>query len=229
MKTPQFTGRMKMADIIASNHNLILLLPRLGIPLGFGDKRVDEICRDNQADTDFVLMILNVCAFPDYLPDSEVVADTNMEGVVPFLKESHRYYHDKLPHIGDHLHHIADQMDARYGQILKKFFDDYQKEIMEHFRYEEEVIFPYLQRLRQGDCASRQKLSRLDDSHEGIEDTLADLTQIVYKYLPGNVMPEESIDMVFDILQLSADFEKHYRIEEKIVMPYISWLERGRK
>lgn len=58
-------------------------------------------------------------------------------------------------------------------------------------------------------------------------DKLNDLTQIVYKYLPGNVLPEESIEVVFDILQLSADIQKHALIEEKILIPWFSWMERS--
>ena len=58
-------------------------------------------------------------------------------------------------------------------------------------------------------------------------DKLNDLTQIVYKYLPGNVLPEETWELVFDILQLSADIQKHARIEEKILIPYMEWLERS--
>ena len=60
-------------------------------------------------------------------------------------------------------------------------------------------------------------------------DKLNDLTQIVYKYLPGNVLPEETMEVVFDILQLAADIQKHALIEDKILTPYVDWLERRLK
>ena len=46
------------------------------------------------------------------------------------------------------------------------------------------------------------------EAHDNIEDKLNDLTQIIFKYLPGNVSPEDSIDVVFDIFQLSADLKQ---------------------
>ncbi|MCQ2297692.1 MAG: hemerythrin domain-containing protein [Bacteroidales bacterium] len=224
MKSKLFHGRQKMADLIAQNHNLILFMPRFGIPLGFKDKRVDEVCSENGISTELFLLVCNVCTYDDYLPTIDEIASARLAGLVAFLKASHTYYLEKIPHIGDHLKRIADQMEERYGAILYKFYADYQSELKEHFVYEESVVFPYLEELRAG-SRRRENLLHLNDKHEGIEETLGDLTQIVYKYLPGNLMPEESIDVVFDILQLSSDFQKHYLIEEKIVMPYIHWLE----
>lgn len=223
-----FAGRMKMADLIATNHNLILFMPRFGIALGFGDKRVEEVCAESGISADFVLLICNVCTFDDYLPELDEIVCTDLTRVVEFLKASHVYYLDKIPHIGEHLSSIASKLGDKYGTILKNFYSDYQTELTAHFRYEEDTVFPYLERLMAGADDRMEQLAGLNDSHENIEETLSDLTQIVYKYLPGSLMPEESIDVVFDILQLSADFEKHYLIEEKIVMPYIQWLERRR-
>lgn len=227
MTTRPFHGRMKMADLIAHNHNLILFMPRFGISLGFRDKRVEEVCREHGVSTELFLLVCNVCTFDHYQPTLDELASADISGVVHFLKASHAYYLEKIPHIGNHISRIADQMGERYGAILKKFYADYQAELGDHFAYEESVVFPYLEALRSGRATERQPLSRLDHSHEGIEETLGDLTQIVYKYLPGDLMPDESIDVVFDILQLSSDFQKHYLIEEKVVIPYILQMEGG--
>ena len=54
------------------------------------------------------------------------------------------------------------------------------------------------------------------------------MTQIIFKYLPGNVSPEDSIDVVFDIFQLSADLNKHALIEDRILVPYVEMLEAKR-
>jgi transcriptional regulator, luxR family domain protein len=62
--------------------------------------------------------------------------------------------------------------------------------------------------------------------HSNIEDKLNDLTQIIFKYLPANASPKESIELVFDIFQLSTDLNKHTLIEDKILVPYVEMLER---
>ena len=84
-----------------------------------------------------------------------------------------------------------------------------------------------MQSLQQGKKVRHRTPTHAERSHTMLVDKLNDLTQIVYKYLPGNVLPEETWELVFDILQLSADIQKHARIEEKILIPYMEWLERS--
>lgn len=223
-----FSPRMKLADIIAANHNIILLLPRFGIPLGFGEKSVREVCAAAGVPVDFMLLVCNLYTFKDYLPSIEEVSAIDMSLLVPYLKASHVYYTDeRLPHIESHIAHIAERMDERTGSIFKQFYSDFRREITAHFQQEEQREFPRLIALQQAmrpKGASRRMSSK---SHAELVDKLNDLTQIVYKYLPGNVMPEETMELVFDILQLSTDIQNHALIEEKILAPYLAWLEGG--
>lgn len=215
--------------MISANHKLILMMPRFGIPLGFGDKSVEEVCDTYHIPTDFFLLICNVYTFDDYLPELNEIVSTKMDLLVPYLKASHQYYlHEQLPHIERHLHHIADQTEEKYGQILKRFFTDYQAEVSEHFQYEEEYVFPHIIAL-QTNKPTRYKIEEFVKTHQNVEDKLEDLTCIIYKYLPGNVLPDESIEIIFDVLQLSADFKKHTIIEDKILVPYVHWLKGERK
>ena len=206
-----FTPRMKLADMIAANYNIILALPRFGIPLGFGEKSVKEACSASGVPVDFMLMICNLYTFDDYLPTVEEYSTIDMSPLVPYLTASHFYYtEERLPHIGEHIDHIASAMD----------------EITEHFRCEEEHDFPKLLSLQKGVHKRGSAKSHSEKSHSGLVDKLNDLTQIVYKYLPGNDLPEETMELVFDILQLSSDIQKHALVEEKILIPYVEWLER---
>ena len=218
-----------MADMIAENHNIILQLPRFGIPLGFGEKSVREVCAAANVPVDFMLLICNVSTFDDYLPELEEMCKTDMSPLIHYLKESHNYYtNERLPHIGQHLTHIADRLPERYGQILKKFYSDFRNEITEHFEEEERLDFPKLLSLQQGRRGEKKGLTpHHEKKHNNLVDKLSDLTQIVYKYLPGNELPEETMELVFDILQLSSDIQKHALIEDRILTPYIGWLERS--
>ena len=221
-----FTPRMKLADLIKANHNIMLLLPRFGIPLGFGEKSVQDVCAAHNVPVDFMLLICNVYTFDDYLPDIEQLAATNMQPLVPYLKESHRYYTgERLPHIEAHLHHIADRVEGKYGQILKQFYADFRREIEDHFKYEEQYDFPVLLSLQNGERRKRSQMSHSQRSHSGLVDKMNDLPQIVYKYLPGNVLPEETIELVFDILQLSADI-RHYLRRPTLAAPRVGSLQR---
>lgn len=216
MKRMIFTGRMKMADMIAGNYDLILMLPRFGIPLGFGDRSVREVCRDHGVDENFFLTVCNIYTFDDYSPDDEEVARIDNRTVVEHLQASHRYYiGERLPHLQHHLDHIADSAGEQSSDILKRYFADYCREVREHVRREEKNLNAMLESLRNGERQS----DHYQKSHDNIKDKLSDLTQIIYKYVPGERLNEEMMELVFDILQLSRDLEKHAEIEEMLLLP----------
>ena len=213
MNRTLFTGRMKMADMIASNYDLILMLPRFGIHLGFGEKTVKEVCRDYGIDDHFFLTVCNIYTFDDYRPDDEEAARIDNRLVAEHLSASHRYYlEERLPHLQQHLDHITENA-GQSGEILRKYYADYCREVREHVRREEKNLDQILSN------SAAQTHSHYMQSHDNIRDKLNDLTQIIYKYLPGERLTEEMMELVFDILQLSRDLEKHAMIEELLLVP----------
>lgn len=212
MKKTIFTGRMKMADMIASNYDLILMLPRFGISLGFGDKTVKEVCRENAVDENLFLTVCNIYTFDDFRPDDEEVSNIDSRLVVDHLQASHRYYiEERLPHLQNHMDHIADGAGQQSATILKKYFSDYCREVREHVRREEKNLSYMLEH--------KSVTEHYAKSHDNIKDKLSDLTQIIIKYIPGERLNEEMMELVFDIMQLSRDLEKHAEIEEMLLMP----------
>lgn len=211
---------MKLADLINANHNIILLLPRFGIHLGFGDRSVQSVCQENHISTDFFLLICNIYTFDDYLPDHDDMSHIEMPSLVSYLEASHRYYiNERLPHLERHFSHIADHLGAQTSFVLRKYFEDYKNEIADHFALEEKELFPQLSKLKQGEKLQKSNISRFVSSHDNLKDKLSDLTQIIYKYLPGDFLNEELMELVLGILQLAEDLEKHELIEERLLIP----------
>lgn len=216
MKKMLFTGRMKMADMITENYDLILMLPRFGIPLGFGEKSVKEVCRECGVDENFFLTVCNIYSFDDYRPDGEEVSDIDRKMVVTHLQASHRYYiEERLPHLEHHLEHITEGVGEQSAAILRKYFADYRREVREHVRHEEKSLSE-LAEARSQQSVVNEHYRR---SHDNIKDKLSDLTQIILKYIPGERLNEEMMELVFDIMQLSRDLEKHALIEELLLVP----------
>jgi hypothetical protein len=48
---------MKLADLVESNYELLVVLARMGIPLGFGEASVGEVCRQRGISAELFLMI----------------------------------------------------------------------------------------------------------------------------------------------------------------------------
>ena len=244
MKEYLYNESDNLSALVTAQPDLLLTLSHFGIPLGFGDKSIGEVCRINGVDPQFFLLICQVYSNDNYLPSHATLMNTPMQGLVPYLMRSHDYYMNRrLPHIGHHLDKIAALLPQRAGKAIKSFFNDYLAEVREHFDHEERTVYPHITRLLNRDKSdSSFAIKEYLLSHGNLEDKLSDLVQIIFKYLPdcrdkanhtpspldhrGGATDDDSIDMIFDILQLSRDLRKHSLIEDKILGPYVKQLEK---
>ena len=223
------TGHQKMADVLTEHSKLISILPRLGIALGFGEKNVKQVCADNGVSLPLFLVIGNVYTMDEYLPTDEELQQCPVAEFVRYLTNSHKDYLEyKFPHIERHLGEVVGDWNEKYKKLITGFFTDYKKEVVAHFRYEEDVVFPYIQDLVGSPSARKNapKKGTFDKQHTNIEDKLRDFTNLLIKYIPADVCQRERIDMLEDICALSEDIEKHALIEEKILFPYINILHQ---
>ena len=221
-----FSENMKMADLVLGNSKLLLMFPRFGMNLGFGDHSIAEVCAMNNVSTPFFLMICNVYCNNDYTPSPEDIESVDLKALINYLLESHKYYlNERLPHIEEHLDHIINACNPKYGNMLRRFFDEYKNEVVDHFIYEEKNVFPYLQQLVNQDVKTDYKIKVFHENHTNIEDKLSDLMNILVKYLPADVFPKERIEIALDINELSSDLMSHALIEERVLIPFVKTLE----
>ena len=226
--TPSFSEKSKLYELIANNPKLLPLLSRFGIQLGFGDRNVDEVCRQNHVST---RLFMQVCALHfDHDTPTRMAPpdDADLDSLLSYLSASHRDYLDeRFPHIEEHLGRIIEAAGPKYGNMLNHFYNEYKHEMVKHFQYEEEVVFPYIAALRTGQSTD-YSIEQFRHNHSNIEDALEDMTNILIKYLPGDILPSERICIATDIMELSADLSAHSRIEEHILIPYVESLENAK-
>ncbi|MBR1881619.1 MAG: hemerythrin domain-containing protein [Muribaculaceae bacterium] len=228
MNTDLIGSSTKMSVMITEHPELVMLLQRMDIALGFGERSVRDVCARHGVDTDFFILLCNVYSDASYAPREEDVLRISMDGLIPYLRRSHEYYVSKrLTHIQSHLGHIAEQLPQRVAQVFMRFFDDYRREVTAHFSFEENVVFPHITSLQEGQLDTTYHIDTFLQSHENLEDKLGDLLQIVFKYLPEQATGDDAVDVVYDILQLSMDLNRHSLIEEKVMVPYVRHLERS--
>ena len=221
-----FSETTKMADLVLGNSKLLLMFPRFGMDLGFGDHSIAEVCAMNNISAPFFLMICNVYCNDDYTPSPDDIASVDPKALINYLLESHKYYlNERLPHIEEHLNHIIKACIPKYGNMLHRFFEEYKNEVVDHFVYEEKNVFPYLQQLVNQNVKTDYKIRVFHENHTNIEDKLSDLMNILVKYLPADVFPKERIEIALDINELSADLMSHALIEERILIPFVESLE----
>ena len=72
------------------------------------------------------------------------------------------------------------------------------------------------------------KIDEFEHNHTNIQDPLDDMMNILLKYLPGDILPKERIEISLDIIELSDDLFSHALIEERILIPSVETLEKHR-
>lgn len=222
-----FTPRMKLADLIHTDYRLLLLLPRFGLNLGFGDKSVQECCEQHRISDKLFVMICNVYTSSHYLPSEEELDQVDIHQLLSYLKRSHSYYLDnRLPTIQNQLAVISAHEGIQRQKILNRFFEEYKKEVIHHFEYEEKTVFPYISSMETETNRDGYSIEIFEENHTNIEDKLNDLKNIVIKYLPDTALLLEKTSMLFNIFSLEEDLCKHALIEDRILIPLVQKQEK---
>ena len=79
--------------------------------------------------------------------------------------------------------------------------------------------------LNKGQKPTSYNIEEFRHNHTNIQDTLDDMMNILVKYLPGDILPAERIEISLDIMELSADLNLHSRIEDHLLIPFVETLE----
>ena len=224
-----FSKETKLAELLTDDRRLLQLLPRFGIGLGFGDHNVAQVCQMNHVNTELFLMICEIYSDSNYRPAQHELQHIDMGNLLSYLKASHQYYLDeRFPHIESHLQRIVEACGKKYGPMLSHFYEEYKQEVMRHIKYyEEEVVFPYIEALLNGQRTDSYNITEFEHNHTNIQDVLDDMMNILLKYLPGDILPKERIEISLDIMELSDDLNRHSLIEEHILIPYVESIENA--
>lgn len=222
-----FSGTTKMADVILTDYRLLTLLPRFDMRLGFSEKSLSEVCEKYGVNEHFFLLVCNIHTFDDYCPEQEDLTGVDIESMLQYLKKSHDYYlGDRIVSIEKKLTSMADCCAGHHHKIISKFFSEYKQEVVKHFKYEEEEVFPNIRALIKGDKIDFH-IAQYEENHDNIDDKLSDLKNIIIKYLPENCSTEDRNDILLDIFLFEEDLTKHTRIENKVLIPYVRQIERS--
>ena len=220
---------MKMADLVASDISLLSILQRLEISLGFGEATVAEVCTQHNISADLLLMICNIYSFRDYRPQIEALSDDDIRNITTYLRASHKFYSTIcFPALHNNIHRMVKELDDVSRRLIDKFFDDYDNEVNNHFKYEEEVVFPYIENLLGNRNASNSgySIALFEHNHGNINEKLNDLSNIIIKYLDKGYTSQLRFEILGDIHNIANDLLKHSDIENKLLVPLVEKIEQ---
>lgn len=225
-----FNKKMKMSELIDADYHLLLLLNRLNISLGFGEKSVEAVCKENDFDTDCFLFLANYQSNKCITNIQEVFSKLPLAPFLRYLKNSHSYFLERrLPNIRRKLELVFPETDKALQTVVLDFFDNYTKEVLEHMRYEDDVVFPYVYSLIDKDANKQYSINIFEERHNDIEGKINDLKQILLKYVPGTTDQMLMVNVLTELYMSEEELGAHTFIEDNLVIPRVKEIEKERK
>lgn len=214
----------KMISIIRDNYNILQSLGAFGINLGFGDKTVREVCAKEHVDAYTFLTIVNftINGYHDYEDADRLSIPT----LLHYLKASHEYFLDfALPHIRKELEVALDESN-NLARLIMKLYDEYAHAIRSHMKYEEKMVFPYVETLLRDQPADNYDIETFSKHHGQIDQKLRELKNIIIKYLPSDGLRNNQLTAaLYSIYNCEDWLSRHASVEDEIFIPTIRRLE----
>lgn len=214
----------KMISLIRDNYNLLQSLGSFGISLGFGDKTVKQVCDDQNVDTNTFLAVVNFTI--NGYREMDDVSRLSVPTLLLYLKASHDYFIGfQLPFIRKELVDALDEND-NLARLILKLYDEYSRSVTQHMKYEEKIVFPYVESLIAGKPRANYAIDMYSKHHGQESMKLRELKSIIIKYFPGDCLRNNQLSAtLYDIYNNEEWLALHAEVEDNIFIPAIKYLE----
>ncbi len=226
--------KTKITDLIQNNPSILIILEHFGICYEFNNKTLDEICDKYKLDVTLVSTILNL--FNGHTSKQIIIYNSdNVKTTIGFLQSNHNYYSsEKIPKLKQLINKMLELNDHPKINMVNKFFESYYYEVIEHFEYENNTVFPYalglLDKTKTGFADELEKtgfsIKVFKENHEDIEEKLMDLTNLLLKYLPVKNDLKIRRELLLEIFELEHNLSVHRLIEDTILVPILEEAEK---
>ena len=210
-----------MREILRDNSLLVKTVGRFGLAFGFGDDTVASICLKNGVDTDTFLTVCNLLSGYPYKS-----GPISLKTLTDYLKKAHAGFLEiSLPRIRHQLIEAINHTTPNEVEILfMRFYDDYVEEVSRHMNYENDVVFPYVERLTKGEADGNFNINRYSENHDNAAAKLNELKDLFIYHYTQKENPKLSVTL-FDIVMCEKDLISHFEIESKLFVPEVAKLE----
>ncbi|MGN0236360.1 MAG: LuxR C-terminal-related transcriptional regulator [Paludibacteraceae bacterium] len=234
-----YTKSHKMCQLMAQEHDAIMIISRFGLPMGVGEQTIEEVCAAHGVHTPTFLAVVNhklhntdveknavASASSIVRPGDRTsvtageastspvhIEDVDVETLHTYLRNAHAYFVDfQLPRLRRALIEAVypTETASRIPILILQSFDQFVQEIRTHVENEERGKWVSH---RQGD-------------EPPITGKLSELKDLIIKYYPSDITDVKHtyalIAVMNDLYDTEQDFITHCAIEEEILMPALA-------
>ncbi|PID90161.1 MAG: hypothetical protein CSA97_04335 [Bacteroidetes bacterium] len=219
----------KAADLIIAHPGAILIFERLGLPLKLQDKTLEQVAEQHELNPALLINLLHLALYRkpkdigDLQPHDAMV-------IIEYLLRSHEYYRlEVAPRIAQLIQTLRAELDSNGMPLLEQFFEAYIQEVDDHFDYEDQTAFPYIQQLFNHPThpqLSEYTIEHYTQHHSDLQEKLDDLQELLIRYLPVPKTSSTLRQLILAVTDFGNDMLNHTAIENEILVPLVQKEER---
>ena len=213
------------------DRNIVHLFSRFKI-VPDSTQKLNEICEKDEININLLVDLIN-CYNDLSCLEKTKFEDYSIMDLIDYLERSHLYYLEKkIPEIEQSLLKLGLQESFSFNYIFIKFFEEYKKDIVSHFKTEDEVLFPFCKVLdryikfnSQEDLIyileNKETVYHLMNQHKKNNDDVDDLQKLLIKYSPKSNKLSYFEIFLNQMSLFQKDLKIHAEIEENVLMEKI--------
>ena len=202
-----------------------------------GHRNLEEACVAAKADSASVLSALAALQAPSAGgPSASDWEKASLTELTEHLQASHHaYLRTELPRLDKLVTKVLEVHGERHPELAKTFdvFQALQADLLPHLLKEEQILFPFIQGLEQGQASDacfptvQSPIRVMEMEHEAVGAMLAELRALTNAYqAPGDGCATFQA-LYLGLAELEADTHLHIFLENQILHPRAIALETG--
>lgn len=224
-----FKSTDKLSFVIQNDYRLLQVMGRFGITIGFGEKTINEVCRQCNVDVNAFLAVMNYVKNRTHPSIGNISTKEGVASLLKYLKNSHRYFLDyQFPSMRRSLIDSI-EMQNEIAFLVLKYYDVYVEEVRLHMANEDDTTFSWVEQILNDDCTLSQSGQLLSKHHDSIERKLGELKKLFLQYYPQKDNNNELNSVIIELYRTEEELQSHCLIEDNLFTPAVRRLESKQK
>ena len=224
-----FKSTDKLSFVIQNDYRLLQVMGRFGITIGFGEKTINEVCRQCNVDVNAFLAVMNYVKNRTHPSIGSISTKEGVASLLKYLKNSHRYFLDyQFPSMRRSLIDSI-EMQNEIAFLVLKYYDVYVEEVRLHMANEDDTTFSWVEQILNDDCTLSQSGQLFSKHHDSIERKLGELKKLFLQYYPQKDNNNELNSVIIELYRTEEELQSHCLIEDNLFTPAVRRLESKQK
>lgn len=224
-----FKSTDKLSFVIQNDYRLLQVMGRFGITIGFGEKTINEVCRQCNVDVNAFLAVMNYVKNRTHPSIGNISTKEGVASLLKYLKNSHRYFLDyQFPSMRRSLIDSI-EMQNEIAFLVLKYYDVYVEEVRLHMANEDDTTFSWVEQILNDDCTLSHSGQLLSKHHDSIEMKLGELKKLFLQYYPQKDNNNELNSVIIELYRTEEELQSHCLIEDNLFTPAVRRLESKQK